>query len=43
MPIPNRYNRIDALLEFKVQSGGTTSADFELTTKEPPRAPATTK
>jgi hypothetical protein len=43
MPIPNRYNRIEAILEFKVQPGGTTGADFELTTKEPPRAPATTK
>lgn len=40
VPIPERYNRIDAILEFDVLSGGTDEANFDLTTKEPPRAPA---
>ena len=39
IPIPGRYNRIEPLLEFEVRPG-TNEANFELTTQEPPRAPA---
>jgi hypothetical protein len=37
IPIPSRYNRIDALLEFEVRPGASNEANFDLTTKEPPR------
>jgi hypothetical protein len=40
IPIPERYNRIDAILEFDVLKGGTDEANFELTTKEPPKTGA---
>jgi hypothetical protein len=40
IPIPSRYNRIEALLEFDVLPGGTGDADFDLTSKEPPRTAA---
>jgi hypothetical protein len=37
IPIPSRYNRIEALLEFDVVRGSN-NADFELTTKAPPHS-----
>ena len=40
IPIPNKYNRIEAILECDVPKGGKTDANFELWTKELPRTPA---